>query len=146
MKGLRILPVLLASLFLTSCVGFQSKWNKSVSDYRAGKISAPEGPWEGTWATKTNGHTGNLKAIVSKAPDGEYDFHYYATWKKFLQGGYKVRFPVTRSGSTYYVDGEKDLGIFGSFGHKAKITRNSYEATYSNDKGDLGTFSMKRPD
>lgn len=146
MKALRLLPVILAALFLTSCVGYEAKWNKSVADYRAGKIKAPEGPWEGTWTTKTNGHTGDLRAIVSKAPDGEYDFHYHATWKKFLQGGYKVKFPAKRSGSTYRVDGSKDLGIFGAFGHKATITPSRYEATYSNDKGDLGTFSMRRPE
>ena len=146
MKYLALPTVIMACLLMTGCVGFESQWKQSITEYHAGKISHPEGPWTGTWTTKTNGHTGALRAIVTKAPNVEYDFRYHATWAKILQGGYKVRFPATRSGSTYTVDGSKDLGIFGDFGHRATITPDSYEASYSNDKGDLGSFYMTRPE
>jgi len=148
MKTPSLLLLTLTGLFLTSCVGFEREWKQSVADYRSGKIASPAGPWTGTWATGTNGHTGNLRAIVKpadKAP-GEYDFRYHATWAKVLSGAYTVRFPVKKKGGVYRADGEKDLGLFGSFGHKATISRDSFEATYSNDKGDLGTFSMERPE
>lgn len=145
MRNLSLLSLLLTALCLTSCASFERQWQKSVADYQAGKVASPEGPWEGTWTTNTNGHTGALRAIVTKAEGDDYKFHYHATWQKFLKGGYSVDFPVTRSGSTYKVDGSKSLGIFGNFHHKATIGRNSYEATYSNDKGDLGEFSMRRP-
>ncbi len=142
------LPLLACvGLLLTSCASFEREWKQSVADYRSGKTSAPAGPWEGTWTTATNGHSGKLRAIVKPAPGapGEYDFRYHATWGKIFSGGYSVRFPVKRSGGVYRADGTKDLGLFGSFGHKAKITGQSFEATYSNDKGDLGKFSMRRP-
>jgi hypothetical protein len=147
MKTPSLLLLTLAGFLLTSCGSFEREWKQSVADYQSGKVASPAGPWSGTWATSTNGHTGNLRAIVSpseKKP-GEYDFRYHATWKKILSGAYIVTYPVQKSGATYRADGEEKLGIFGTFGHKATITGKQFKATYSNDKGDLGTFEMTRP-
>ncbi|MDF1738096.1 MAG: hypothetical protein P1U86_02960 [Verrucomicrobiales bacterium] len=143
----RILPVL-AALSLCSCMTFEQEWSQAVSAYQSGKTASPEGPWIGDWTTVTNGHEGDLRAIVSKSkskPD-EYEFRYHATWKKILSGSYKVSFPVRKRGSSYLVDGGKDLGLFGDFGHKATITGNTFKATYSNDREELGEFRMTRPE
>jgi hypothetical protein len=147
MKAPSYLVFLLPALLLCSCGNFEKKWEASVAEYRAGKVSSPEGPWIGTWTTTTNGHTGDLRAIVSesKKKPGELDFHYHATWGKFFSGGYEVGFPAKKNGSRTLVDGEKNLGAFGTFGHRATITRSSFDATYSSKKGDLGTFEMNRP-
>ncbi len=149
MKPLPFLPLVLAlaGLMLSSCGTFQRDWKKAVAEYQSGKSTAPAGPWTGTWTTATNGHTGALRAIVTPAADepGKYDFHYHATWAKLFSGAYKVRFPVTRRGDTYLANGEKKLGLFGTFGHKATLSKHSFQATYSNDSGDLGTFSLRRP-
>lgn len=144
-----LLPVLAAilSFSLVGCVGFERKWGKAVAAYESGETSSPAGPWVGEWETKSNGHTGDLRAIVtpSEKKSGEYDFHYHATWAKILSGAYRVSFPVEKQGSRYIANGEKSLGIFGKFGHKATISGDQFRATYSNDKGDLGTFEMSRP-
>lgn len=139
---------LVAAFALCSCVGFEHDWKKAVTEYESGKIASPEGPWTGSWTTTTNGHDGDLRAIVSesKSKPGEYDFRYHATWAKILSGGYTVTFPARQSNSSYFVDGEKDLGLFGAFGHQATITRNSFKATYSNDREELGEFRMTRPE
>ncbi len=136
-----------ASLLLVGCGSFEREWRQSVAEYRAGRTAAPAGPWAGTWTTATNGHAGKLRAIVKPAPDapGEYDFRYHATWAKVFSGAYSVRFPVKKRGGVFRADGEKSMGLFGTFGHKATISEQSFEATYSNDKGDLGAFSMRRP-
>jgi hypothetical protein len=143
------IPLLFVAAFLlSSCTSFERQWRQSVADYQTGKVAAPAGPWTGTWTTSTNGHTGNLRAIVSPAEDkpGEYDFRYHATWAKILSGSYKVRYPVTKRGGTHHVDGEQKMGVFGTFRHRASITRDRFDATYSNDKGDLGKFSLRRPE
>ena len=148
MKTSTLFLLCFIGLFLTSCGTFERDWKQSVTDYQAGKVAAPAGPWTGTWATTTNGHTGTLRAIVSpseKKP-GLYDFRYHATWKKILSGTYTVSYPVKKSGNTYRAVGEEKLGFFGTFGHKAKISGDRFEATYSNDKGDLGSFKMRRPE
>lgn len=148
MKTRTLLLLSLSALMLQSCGSFEREWRQSVADYRAGKISAPAGPWSGTWTTATNGHTGKLRAIVSEAGNrpGEYDFRYHATWAKILSGGYRVRFPVEKRGGTYRIDGEQKLGMFGKFRHRATISGSRFEASYSNDKGDLGKFSLARPE
>lgn len=148
MKTPSFLPLALAGLLLTSCGSFEREWKRSVTEYRSGKTAAPAGPWTGTWTTSTNGHTGNLRAIVtpSEKKPGQYDFRYHATWAKIFSGAYTVTYPVKKSGGTYRADGEEKLGVFGTFGHRATITGGRFEATYSNDKGDLGKFSLRRPD
>ena len=148
MKNIHLPVLALAALFLSSCASFEREWSESVTSYQSGKISSPAGPWVGNWETKTNGHTGDLRAIVTPSAKypGEYDFLYHATWKEILSGTYKVRYPVTGSHGRYLANGEKKLGIFGTFGHKATITNRSFKATYSNDKGDLGNFSLARPE
>ncbi|MDF1656019.1 MAG: hypothetical protein P1U58_00325 [Verrucomicrobiales bacterium] len=138
---------LISVAMLTSCTSFEKEWKTAVAAYEDGAIKSPEGPWAGSWTTNTNGHTGNLRAIVkeSKKNPGEYDFRYHATWAKIFSGSYTVSFPVVGSGSNYRVDGEHNLGPFGTFGHKGKIQGNSFTATYFSDKGDLGDFKLARP-
>lgn len=147
MNPLSFPPLLLAALLLASCASFERDWKQSVADYEAGKTAAPAGPWAGTWTTATNGHTGNLRAIVAPSPrtPGVYDFRYHATWKRILSGTFPVSFPVTKRGGAHRVDGERKLGLFGTFRHRATITESSFEASYSNEKGDLGRFAMQRP-
>ncbi len=146
MKRFLCFLITLASLSLSGC-GFNHEYKKALAAYEAGRYEAPAGPWAGEWTTTTNGHSGDLRAIVTPAENepGSYDFRYHATWAKILSGGYKVRFPVEKRGSHYVVDGEQNLGFFGTFGHKATIDSDSFDATYSNDKGDLGNFSLRRP-
>lgn len=147
MKSFFHIPLLLTALTLSGCVTFERDWKAAVADYEEGKVASPAGPWEGSWTTKTNGHDGGLRAIVSESQTtpGEYDFRYHATWAKILSGIYTVNYPVKRHGSRYLVDGKENLGIFGTFGHRATISRESFEATYSNDRGDLGEFHLARP-
>lgn len=135
------------AFLLTGCMTYEKKWEKAVAAYESGGVKSPEGPWIGTWETRTNGHTGNLRAIVSPSETkaGEYDFHYHATWAKIFSGAYRVSFPVEKQGGRSLANGEKKLGPFGTFGHRATITRDQFKATYSSEGGDLGDFEMERP-
>ncbi len=148
MRTVSLISFAVLTILLTSCATYEKKWNEAVAVHSAGETSTPAGPWIGTWETKTNGHTGDLRAIVtpSEKHTGEYDFHYHATWGKIFSGAYRVRFPIEKLGSQYQANGEKSLGLFGTFGHKATISGNRFDATYSNKKDDLGTFEMTRPD
>lgn len=147
---MKLLPLFIAvfsSAFLCSC-GFNSAYNKAVTVYEAAEYKAPSGPWQGTWTTNTNGHSGDLRAIVTPSSDepGEYDFRYHATWGKIFSGSYTVSYDVDRRGNRYFVNGEENLGFFGRFGHKAIIDNDAFEATFSSEDGDLGDFSLRRPE
>tara|TARA_R110002096_G_scaffold119925_8_gene259928 strand:+ start:149 stop:712 length:564 start_codon:yes stop_codon:yes gene_type:complete len=147
MNTFRSILLAFSSILLASCSSFERDWDQSVADYQAGKISAPYGPWDGAWTTPSNGHSGDLRAIVKESPgnSGAAAFRYNATWSPIFQGTYSVDFPITRQGGTYYVDGSKSLGPFGKFGHKATISGNSFNASFSDDKGALGQFNLRRP-
>ncbi len=147
MKTLPIFLSVIAGLLFTSCASFERDWRQAIADYEGGAASTPAGPWIGEWTTTSNGHTGALRAIVTKVEgsSNEYDFRYHATWAKVLSGTYKVRYPVTGGPGRYTAKGEENLGLFGRFGHSASISNNSFNATYSNKKGDIGKFALKRP-
>ncbi|MEX2577853.1 MAG: hypothetical protein WD342_02250 [Verrucomicrobiales bacterium] len=147
MKTLSILLSTLVSVLTCSCT-FNRDWNEAVANYREGKYKTPGGPWTGTWTTRTNGHTGDLRAIVTPVPEEEnqYDFRYHATWSRIFSGAFKVRYVAEPRNGGFVVNGEESLGLFGKFNHRAKIDDDSFEATYSNDKGELGQFSMTRPE
>ena len=143
---LRILVAGTTALFLCQCSSFEKEWTQSVANYQSGKVNAPFGPWQGDWSTITNNHTGGLRAIVKPSlKKDHYTFRYHATWASIFQGSYSVDFPGKKQGDYYIIEGDKSLGIFGNFGHKAIVTNSSFEAKYSNDKGDLGSFTLKRP-
>ena len=143
---LRILVAGTAALFLCQCSSFEKEWTQSVANYQSGKVNAPFGPWQGDWSTITNNHTGGLRAIVKPSlKKDHYTFRYHATWASIFQGSYSVDFPGKKQGDYYIIEGDKSLGIFGNFGLKAIVTNSSFEAKYSNDKGDLGSFTLRRP-
>ncbi len=146
MTLLRLTLVACATFLLSSCSSFEREWEQSVADYRSGAVAAPYGPWQGDWATQTNGHNGTLRAIVKpSSKPGNYVFRYHATWGMLARGTYSVDFPGQKQGNAYVIEGKKDLGPFGNFGHKATINGSTFRASYSNDDGDLGAFTLKRP-
>lgn len=146
MTFLRILFAAMAALFLCQCSSFEKEWAQSVANYQSGKVNAPFGPWQGSWSTITNNHSGGLRAIVKPSSKKDhYTFRYHATWGVLFQGTYSVDFPGKNQGNHYIIEGNKSLGIFGNFGHKATVSNSSFKAKYSNDKGDLGSFTLKRP-
>lgn len=144
-----LLSLAAATLFATSCASvYNREYDKAVSEYSAGRTKSPEGPWEGTWTTTTNGHTGPLRCIVSedKKNPGHYDFKYRASWQKIFSGTFKVNYAARRSGSTTLVNGTEDLGLFGKFQHDATIRPGSFKSVYRKVDGEeVGGFQLKRP-
>jgi len=136
---------------LASCAGprFNSAWQKAGEEYRAGKTSPVTGPWEGSWLSDSNGHKGKLRCVITpaagKAESNRYLFRYWATWAGPLQGGFKAEFEVEKMGSQYHIQGQENLGIFGSFRHEGVIQGKHFEANYRSSSGDYGTFNLRRP-
>ena len=138
------------TVFLNSCASprFEREWDRSVADYQQHGSRTPVGPWMGSWKTKNDGHTGGLRCIVSEVEKNpaKLEFWYHATWGKGFAAPFKVRYPVKkREEGHYLIEGGGGLGIFGYFKHEAEITKNSFSATYSNRKGEVGAFDLHRP-
>jgi len=146
MTPLQTLLIACTLFLFCSCSSFENEWDRAVVDYQSGSVAAPYGPWQGSWKTDTNGHTGDLRAIVKpSSKEGNYTFRYHATWGALFRGTYSVDFPGSKQGGAYVIEGKKSLGPFGKFGHKAVVTPGQFKATYFNESGDLGGFTLRRP-
>ncbi|MBL9154992.1 MAG: hypothetical protein JNK37_21100 [Verrucomicrobiales bacterium] len=143
---------------LSNCAGakFDRDWQAALAARSAApahtKADPISGPWQGTWLSHVNAHTGDLRCLVEPKPGttagqpGDYTFRYHATWGKIFQGGFDADFPVVKQGRRAYgVKGTKSLGLFGDFDHDGQIVGDTFEATYASEMGDHGVFEMKRP-
>jgi hypothetical protein len=140
--------VVSACLAAAGCSGFEPAWENAVADYRSGATKSPFGPWSGTWTTTTDGHSGNLRAIVTPVADrpDELAIRYHATWGRNLSGTYRARHRMTsRPAGRFEIAGTEKIGLFGTFTHKAVIRGGRFDATFSSSKGDLGHYSLGRP-
>ena len=153
--SVRLLTAAFLIATLASCsLGYDRQWRKAASA-NAAAPSDLTGAWEGTWKSQANGHTGTLKAIVTKAetpasdkakPGKEqYVFTYKATWKRILTGVIEATHEAQKKGNHYTLSGQKDLGAFGGiFSFTGESTPSEFHADYK-AKLDHGVFDLKRP-
>ena len=139
------LALILAS-FLSSCAGpgFNKKWEAALAEHPAPHTEIT-GPWQGSWESDANGHSGKLKAIVDEAGEDTYNFQYWATWGRVMSGTFELESTGETSGGVTRVTGQKKLGPFGRYNHEAEITPNAFKAKFSSDKKNLGNFELSRP-
>lgn len=137
------------SLVLCSCGAhsYHSSFAQASSNLRRPPTNA-EGPWQGTWISEVNGHTGPLWCIVQPTPNrsDKYDFRYRAGWGVLKFGDYTHTVPTKlgKDGSLA-LSGEMKLpGGLGTYQVKGMLTRETFSATYQG-AGDRGTMSLKRP-
>jgi hypothetical protein len=142
MLSLRTSAALLCAA-LTSCATsrYERLWKSTLHT----PAPAPSGCWEGQWRSEANGHNGKLRCIVRPSREG-YQFHYQATWAKFLTGEFSIQCPLQPApANTWKVTGSKDLGptLGGTFTHEAVLTPAKLDARY-NAKFDHGTMHLHR--
>lgn len=144
-KGLFHLSLGLACSSAVSCSGFSKEWKQAVAQPIPNDHIT--GPWEGSWRSESNDHTGKLRCIVTAPKDGGnvYRFHYWATWNLF-SGAYRAQYPVEKRSDTWHFSGETDLGRLagGIYHHQGTATSVKFNARYTS-KADEGFFEMKRP-
>ncbi|MFT5466185.1 MAG: hypothetical protein ACI8UO_001283 [Verrucomicrobiales bacterium] len=140
-----LLLILISCLASCAAPNFEKRYAAAVAE-SGGDFQDVTGPWEGTWLSGHNQHTGELKAIVSKSPKGQnrYRFLYWATWAK-MKGTFKFEGDSVEDGGVVKMSGAKRLGPF-QYTHKAEMTKDQFEATYGSDKEDFGTFQLHRPE
>ena len=136
-----------------------------TADFAQHKPHDITGPWIGSWRSEQNGHSGELRCIVSVVnkdgykngyPEGNdphkyhvgqtMRFHYHATFMKILSATYDVTHQVVRRVSGFTFTG--DQAIFGkgagTYHYEGYATHNEFHATFRSE-GDHGVFEMKRP-
>lgn len=147
MKTTHVFLSLALAALLSSCAGprFNKQWEAALAEQSDSPASIT-GPWEGTWLSEKNGHTGKLRAIVDETGEDTYNFLYWATWGPGIRGTFQIDCEGEETNGVTKVRGEKKLGPFGVYGHDAEITPKDFDATFSSEKENLGTFEMSRPE
>ncbi|MFT5109842.1 MAG: hypothetical protein ACI9UA_005494 [Pseudoalteromonas tetraodonis] len=141
------LAATIVCLSLASCTDFKKVWAEEVAKPKQ-KRTDLTGPWEGTWKSDVNGHNGKLRCVITKQPDGQYEFHYWAQWQKVLSGSFKQNYTVVenKNKGSFSFSGERDLGkMGGKFNHEGNTTATKFKATYESESGDKGSFELVRP-
>jgi hypothetical protein len=151
----RLCSVLALSSTLASCsIGYNKDWNAAAVTDATRHPKNLEGAWTGTWKSNHDGHTGKLRAIVTKIPTAagqpdKYNFRYHATWANIISGVINAEheaIPVgKKKDGIATLSGEKDLGRLGGvYGFTGVASPIEFKADYKS-KLDKGVFEMKRP-
>lgn len=137
----------LAACFLTSCGSYHNAFAKAAADLPQPPKNA-EGPWQGTWLSDVNAHTGPLWCIVepNAGVAGHYDFRYRAGWGVFRFGDYTHTVAaVPAADGSIRLSGKMELpGGFGTYQVDGTLTHDTFKATYRS-KADRGTMTLTRP-
>jgi hypothetical protein len=138
-----LLPIL-AALILSSCgTSFQNEWKNALSQKH--HSDSIEGPWQGTWTSSFNGHTGKLRCVIGpEKPDHTREFSYYATWGKIFSGCFHAVHEVTERNGVTTMHAQHDIGKRGTFHAEGTISPTKFSATYR-AMGDHGALELKRP-
>jgi hypothetical protein len=131
-------------VLLCGCSSFNRAW------HQAGQTPAVtesiEGRWEGTWSSDANGHTGKLRCVLSREPDGKYTAWFRATYLRILRFSYRVPLQVEPHGGVWPFHGSEDLGSMagGVYHYTGSATPTNFYSTYRSAY-DHGIFVMSRP-
>jgi|SRR5882762_8559099 len=135
---------LLAALFSNA-----AQFNKQWRQYRPVPQSNQDiqGCWIGEWVSKTNGHHGSLKCILTQMRPGQYRASVYATHAKLLRVCYDVCLDAQEKEGHIVMKWEADLGALagGAYHYEGEATPSNFECAYS-CQYDQGSFRMKRLD
>jgi len=141
----KIVACLLLILSMTGCASYEREWRNArmQAPTRPGSVT---GPWEGTWLSDVNGHTGKLRCLVTQKNQDEYEFHFKATYWKLFRYSYMVTMPVQSNPTSSTFTGDENLGYLagGIYHYIGTISGTNLNATYSS-KYDHGTFTLSRP-
>ncbi|MBI3880048.1 MAG: hypothetical protein HY301_08270 [Verrucomicrobia bacterium] len=125
---------------------FDRAWQSASA--RPAPADSLEGAWTGSWLSYSNGHTGPLRAIITRTPTG-YETRFHAGYMGIFSGGYTINLAAAELGGSYQLGGSKDLGklLFwqlGNYSYAGTATPARFNCQY-NCPYDGGVFELKRP-
>lgn len=126
--------------------GFERNWKAAGN--RPAETNDFRGRWQGRWKSQATGHTGGLRAVVTRQGETtKYRSQFHATYGGIFQFGYTAVFDVESGGDAAYFSGKSDLGWLagGVYHYDGYATPVKFYCTYRS-KDDHGYFEMHRPD
>jgi len=135
---------LLASLVFSGCCSFERQWRNCQS--YAQDADGLAGCWEGTWQSDYNGHTGGLRAVITKQDDENYYADFKATYFGIIPFRFQMPLNAQEVEGVTNFQGAVDLGFLagGEYAYDGEANATDFAASYRAAK-DHGTFTMSRP-
>lgn len=146
MKTILTLAVAATGFFLSGCSSFKYEWRQAAKN----PIPTEDitGRWEGRWKSDSNGHQDNLRCLITKVDERNYDAKFHAAYKKWItvHFGYTVRLEARPGTNGVAFTGSENLGVLagGVYTYEGHANPTNFSSTYDS-KYDRGTFQMKRP-
>lgn len=137
------------SLALASgCSRFDKNWKE------AGQQDFPEsglaGRWMGTWTSEADGHSGELKCLVTDLNGGAYQAAFRSKFGGIFRFDHTTTLYAVNLRGMWTFEGSEDLGLFagGLYTYKGKAGSNKFFSTYKsrNDEGSFEMYRVKKDD
>ena len=134
----------LTLLFLASGCTFNHDWKQATR--QSSPAAGLEGPWEGSWKSDVDGHSGRLRSLIRKKTDALYEARFHANYRKILTFNYTVLLTTERTHGAFQFHGAANLGWYagGVYKYEGHADATNFFSTYSS-KYDRGTFELRRP-
>ncbi|MBN9691183.1 MAG: hypothetical protein J0M24_13175 [Verrucomicrobia bacterium] len=101
------------------------------------------GAWIGTWQNSNNSHHDQLKAVITRVSETEYQARFKAWWLGIFSGTFKATLNGTWEGDEFVFAGsEKIMGW--QFDQQGRVSATNFVSEYSSSDY-RGTFTLKRP-
>ncbi len=144
MKFFRPAALACIAFALAGCSTFDRDW-KAAADTPAAPGSI-EGRWLGTWKSDRNGHSGELRCLMTRAGTNTYSARFHATYQNILTYTYTAPLVAREENGKFKFSGQSDLGFLagGLYHYEGIATPTNYLSTYR-CPSDWGTFQMQRP-
>jgi hypothetical protein len=141
-KLLLAIPVL--ALGAAGCSTFDADWEAACSASYG--IDSIEGPWQGTWKSEATGQTGDVRCIVSDAPEGGYTVRMHVKYALIFSGEESIPITIQNDREVIRFHGTVDQGAFGGgvLRYDGQVDNGQYTAKYRS-RYDYGNYALTRP-
>ncbi|MSU58222.1 MAG: hypothetical protein EXS35_08585 [Pedosphaera sp.] len=132
------------ALLLCGCSTFNRDWQRAAA--QPAPPDSIAGRWEGRWVSEANGHSGDLRCLMTPATNDVYHARFRATYARVLKFGYTVPLAVQPHFDGWEFNGEANLGKLagGIYYYEGRASLTNFTSTYRS-KYDHGVFELARP-
>lgn len=130
-------------LIAGGCSGFDKNWKEAgQQDFPESQLS---GRWLGSWTSEADGHSGELRCLITDLNGGAYRASFRSKFGGIFRFDHTVTLYAVNLRGMWTFEGSEDLGMFagGVYNYKGKAGSNKFFATYKS-RGDNGSFEMYR--
>lgn len=134
-------------VLLAGCSRFEKDWRAAAVPSQT-KSTSPAGRWQGTWKSDVNGHTDELRCLISSGKGDSFTARFHARYRRGLfrfSFQYSVPLHVERTSAGWKFSGDADLGWLagGVYRYSGSVSNEQFHSTYDS-RYDRGVFDMRR--